>query len=56
MFLEGGQFWVGRFLYGECPKVVDDELHMFDESARFGEVLRNLNTAEAADVVRPVRD
>jgi hypothetical protein len=51
-----GQFWVGRFLDGESPKVVDDELDMFDWGAGFGEVLGYLNIAEAADIVVPVRD
>jgi hypothetical protein len=29
IFLWGGLFLVGRFLNGESPKVVDDELDMF---------------------------
>jgi hypothetical protein len=31
-----GQFWIGRFLNGESPKVVDDELDMFYWGAGFG--------------------
>jgi hypothetical protein len=30
---------LGRFLYGESPEVLDDELDMFDGSAGLGEVL-----------------
>ncbi|MDR1528800.1 MAG: hypothetical protein LBS22_04460, partial [Puniceicoccales bacterium] len=52
----GRQIPLGRFLDSESSKVVDDELDMLDWSAGLGEVLGNLDVAEAADKVIAIGD